>query len=103
MQPENFFHKIGQKFGLQDIDFEEYPTFSNQYLLRGQDESLIRSTMSKDMLHFFTLEKYWSLEGMNYYFIFYKRNKILPIDQIQKLHKKGLQVFEMLQDASFFP
>lgn len=103
MQPENFFHKIGQHFGLQDLDFEAYPAFSDQYLLRGEDESLIRSTMSKDMLHFFTLEKYWSLEGMNYYFIFYKWNKILPVDQVHQLHKKGLQLFEMLKDSSFFP
>ncbi|MCB0653138.1 MAG: hypothetical protein KDC85_17830 [Saprospiraceae bacterium] len=103
MQPEIFFHKIGQHFGLQDLDFEAYPAFSDQYLLRGEDESLIRSTMSKDMLQFFTLEKYWSLEGMNYYFIFYKWNKILPVDQVYQLHKKGLQLFEMLKDASFFP
>ena len=102
MQPEIFFHKIGQHFGLQDLDFEGYPAFSDQYLLRGEDESLIRSTMSKDMLQFFTLEKYWSLEGMNYYFIFYKWNKILPVDQVYQLHKKGLQLFEMLKDASFF-
>jgi hypothetical protein len=103
MKPENFFHKIGEKLGMQDIDFEEYPAFSDQYLLRGEDEGLIRSTMSPEMLQFFTLEKYWSLEGINYFFIFYKWNKILPVDQVQKMHKKGLEIFEMLKDSSFLP
>ncbi len=103
MKPENFFHKIGAKLGMQDIDFEEYPTFSDQYLLRGADEGFIRSTMSPDLLQFFTLEKYWSLEGVNYFFIFYKWNKILPVDQVQQMHKKGVKIFEMLKDTSFFP
>lgn len=104
MKPENFFHKIGEKLGLHhDIDFVEYPTFSSQYLLKGEDEGLIRSTMSDDMLQFFTLEKYWSLEGMNYFFIFYKWNKILPVNEVQEMHKKGVEVFEMLKDSSFFP
>ncbi|KAA3624525.1 MAG: hypothetical protein DWQ02_22955 [Bacteroidetes bacterium] len=103
MRPEHFFHKIGQRLGMQDIDFVEYPTFSNQYLVKGDDEGLIRSVMSEDVLQFFTLEKYWSMEGMNYFFIFYRWNKILKVDQVRELHKKGLRVFEMLKDSSFFP
>jgi hypothetical protein len=103
MRPENFFHRIGERLGMQDIDFVEYPSFSHQYLVKGEDEGLIRSVMSKDVLQFFTLERYWSVEGMNYYFIFYKWNKILPAEEVQELHKKGLRVFEMLKDASFFP
>ena len=30
MQPETFFHKIGQYLGMQDIDFEQFPKFSHQ-------------------------------------------------------------------------
>lgn len=39
---ENFFHKIGQAFGYQDIDFDDFPEFSKKYLLRGEDEEAIR-------------------------------------------------------------
>ena len=58
MKPEHFFHKIGDFLGAKgDIDFEEFPDFSKQYYLEGDDELDVRSTFSNDMLHFFTIEK----------------------------------------------
>jgi len=42
MVPEKWYHRIGTYFGMQDIDFVEYPTFSQNYLLRGEDEDYIR-------------------------------------------------------------
>src|SRR5690242_5069549 len=38
MVPERWYHRIGTYFGMQDIDFVQYPTFSRNYLLRGEDE-----------------------------------------------------------------
>ena len=98
MKPEHFLHKIGEKFGMQDIDFEAYPTFSNQYLLKGNDESFIRSVIDEEILHFFTFEKNWSLEGINYFMVFYKWNKLLTPKEIQELHRKGMQIFDMFKD-----
>ncbi len=43
LAPENFFHKIGQAFGYQDIDFDDFPEFSNKYLLRGANDQAIRT------------------------------------------------------------
>ena len=31
LKPENTFHKIGQVFGYQDIDFDSFPTFSKDF------------------------------------------------------------------------
>ena len=42
LAPENFFHKIGQVFGYLDIDFDDFPEFSNRYLLRSDNEAAIR-------------------------------------------------------------
>ena len=91
MKPENFFHRIGQYLGMvDDIDFETHPDFSDQYLLQGQVESFVRDTFHEELLHFFTIEKDWCLEGMNYYLIFYKTGHRIPAEQIRNFYEKGL-------------
>jgi hypothetical protein len=48
--PENLFHKIGQVFGYQDIDFPENPAFSGRFLLRGPDETAIRKAFTPERI-----------------------------------------------------
>jgi hypothetical protein len=62
LAPENFFHKVGQVFGYQDVDFEANPDFSSRYLLRGPDESAIRAALSPDKLSFFEHHLGWTVE-----------------------------------------
>lgn len=47
---KNIFHKIGSKFGYKYIDFENNPLFSNNYLLRGEDETAIRKIFNSNIL-----------------------------------------------------
>ncbi len=62
LAPENVFHKIGAVFGYQDIDFDTSPEFSSHYLLRGPDETAIRSAFSADALSFFAQQRGWHVE-----------------------------------------
>jgi hypothetical protein len=62
LAPENIFHKIGQVFGYQDIDFDSSPDFSSHYLLRGPDEMAIRSAFGADALSYFGQERGWHVE-----------------------------------------
>lgn len=97
MKPETVAHRIGEWLGLQrDIDFEEQPEFSKQNWLKGEDEDYLRATMNDSVQKFFTVEKDWSLEGCNYYLIFYRNAKLLPVETIQDLYRKGIKVCEML-------
>lgn len=96
MKPENFFHKIGTFLGMQDIDFEEYPEFSDQYLLKGEDEDYIRATMTDPVLKFFTVEKNWTLEGVNYYLVLYQNNVLLPANRIKRFYHKGIEIADLL-------
>ena len=95
MKPEHFFHRIGKFLGFDDIDFEEFPQFSQQYWLKGESESRIRESMNEELLHFFTIEKNWSLEGINYYLIFYKKSQLLAREKIKDFHEKGKKIVEM--------
>jgi len=97
MKPENFFHKIGQYLNMvDDIDFEAFPEFSDQYLLQGNTEDYVRDTFHHELLHFFTVEKDWCMEGLNYYLIFYRKGNRVPVDQIRNFYEKGLYVYDML-------
>lgn len=96
MKPEGFFHKVGNLLGMEDINFEEHPDFSEQYYLTGEDEELIRHTFNKDVLHYFTVEKDWSLEGVGYFFILYKRNVLFPPRQIKGMFERGVELWKRL-------
>lgn len=96
MKPENFFHKIGTFLGMQDIDFEEYPEFSDQYLLRGEDEDFIRATMTDSVLKYFTVEKEWCVEGVNYFLVLYQNDVLLPANRIKDLYQKGMEIANLL-------
>lgn len=101
LKPEHFFHKVAAWLGWDDIDFESHETFSSQYLLKGQEESIIRDTFSDEVLHFFTLEKGWYLEGINYYMVLYKKRKLLDKAQIADIYKKGHFLLERLSEGGY--
>ncbi|MEL6866576.1 MAG: hypothetical protein AAFP19_19275 [Bacteroidota bacterium] len=100
LKPETFFHWVAAKLGMEDIDFEAFPEFSNQYHLTGRDEELIRHQFNKDVLQFFTIEKDWRLEGVNYYLIFYKRRHLFSPEEIKSFYQKGMQLYQMLREQS---
>ena len=62
LAPENFFHRIGQVFGYQDIDFEASEDFSKHYLLRGADEGAIRRAFNADVIAWFAQNAGWSAQ-----------------------------------------
>jgi hypothetical protein len=101
MKPESFFDKIASYFGRQDIDFERFPKFSGQYLLQGEDEEYIRFKMSDEILHFFSRERGWHMEGVNYYLILYKENHRLRANSISQLYERGMGLFNLLKDEDF--
>lgn len=94
MKPEGFFHKVGQWLGKEDIDFEQYPKFSNQYWLKGEDEDYIRRTFNKHLLQFFSLEKGWYMEGIGYYMILYKKKKLLSATELAEAYNRGMYIYE---------
>ena len=53
LTPESFIHKVMSKVGYQDIDFEGHDGFSDNYLLRGKEETKIRSFLNPTRLKFF--------------------------------------------------
>ncbi len=99
MKPETFFHKIGQYLGLQDdIDFIEHEKFSEQYLLQSDDEARLRSLMNKEILHFFTVEQNWTLEGIGYFMVFYKNDRLLSPATVKHFYSRGMALYDQFKN-----
>ena len=99
IKPEHFFHRVGKFLKLtQDIEFEEHPEFSKKFLIQGDEASLVKDALPDELARFFTIEKKWSLEGMNYFLIFYQKHKRLPPESIGDFYKKGMKIYEWLQE-----
>ena len=101
MVPEKWYHRIGTYFGMQDIDFVEYPEFSQHYLLQGDDEDYIRHHFNHpELIRFFDRQDFYSLEGMNYLMILYLHDVVLPQDQIMQLVRIGNTIHNYLADKT---
>ncbi len=101
MVPEKWYHRLGSYFGMQDIDFVEYPAFSQNYLLQGGDEDYIRYHFNHpDMIRFFDQQGFYSLEGMNYLMILYVDNVVLPAEQALQLVTIGDHLHNYFADKT---
>ena len=93
MMPEKWYHRLGKIFGIDDIDFEEYPKFSRNYYLKGEDESFIRHTFDQEeILSLFQENTGYHLEGCNYVFILYSFNDLKPQDEILDMLSLGSKI-----------
>ena len=97
LRPENLFHKIGQVFGYQDIDFDSHPEFSKRYLLRGENESDARHTFSTDVLSFYESDQKLSTEAAGRQLIHYRAAKRIPPDEIAQFIKQGVRVLTLFR------
>ena len=82
MNPKGIFNKIGVIFGKQDITFQAHPLFSNKYVLRGDDEKLIRQVFDESVLSFFEKHTGLTVEGKNNTLIIYKRLQVIESHMI---------------------
>src|SRR5688572_11228745 len=98
MIPEKWYHRLGTYFGMQDIDFVQYPTFSQNYLLQGKDEEYIRHHFDHpDLVRFFDQQDFYSLEGMNYLMVLYVHDVLLSGEQVLQLVRIGDTIHNYLK------
>lgn len=99
IKPEHFFHRIGKYLGwVQDIEFETHPEFSGKYLVQSEFPDMLKEMIPEELMHFFSVERKWSLEGINYFLIFYHEHKRLPIETIKEFYLKGMNIVDMLKN-----
>lgn len=102
LRPEHFFHKIGQTFGYQDIDFDSHPEFSKKYILRAKNEEMIRKLMTPDLIAAFEKEKGISTECAGHLLIIYWSGKRIAPDQIFEVHDRVQRIHLALSGRNNF-
>lgn len=90
--PEGFFSKIGQIFGMQDIDFDDAPEFSETYRLSGPSESVVRDLFTPEIRRFFAATPDQRVTGGGRFLIWWFESTLPPSDQLDEWMEKGDQV-----------
>lgn len=96
LRPEGIMSKVLSMLGYQDIDFGQRPNFSQQYLLRGENELAIRQTFNDRVLAFY--ENYPGTcadGGGNQLFLFRAGYRFQP-QEIQSFVGLGLELMALL-------
>ena len=97
LRPEHVFHKIGQVFGYQDIDFDSHPEFSKRYLLKGENEESVRWLFGDDALSFYESDRTLSTEAAGRQLIHYRSGKRVNPEQIQEFITQGVRVLTLFR------
>jgi hypothetical protein len=95
LRPESIWHKIGQWFGYQDINFDSHPAFSKNYLLRGGDEEAIRELFTPDVLEFYEGQTGLSTEGGGSRLLYYRHGKRGDPKDARSLLEQGFKVLAL--------
>ena len=101
LQPEKFIHKVGAWLGWNDIDFATHEEFSDEYHLTGEDDELVRDTFTEPVLQYFSFKRDWTVEGLNYFLIIYRRSKRLPPPEIARHYRTAKEIFHVLKNEGF--
>lgn len=87
-RPEHFFHKFANFLGYEDINFDEFPRFSDTYRLNGNDEAAIRSIFNANVIRQLEAERVnpWTIDGGGDWLVLHQTNKkVVPNDIAQFL------------------
>jgi MFS superfamily sulfate permease-like transporter len=82
LEPEGLWSKFSELVNGKDIDFNDFPKFSEKYYLRGEDETNIRKFFDKPVVQF--LEDYdeMHIECHKNKLLFYKKRDVLTPGEV---------------------
>jgi hypothetical protein len=89
--PEGFLSKLGQAFGMADINFDSNPEFSRHYRLRGPDRESVRRLFAPQAAGCLAESTGWSIQGAHSWVIFFhdgRRQKVQELTTfIESAHR----------------
>ena len=97
---EGILSKFGSAvFGMQDIDFDSHPVFSDSYVLKGDSEDQIRAAFQPSVLTYFeSQDKHLRVEGYGNLLLVYRASRSVKPEQIQEFMAEGFGIYrEFLQ------
>lgn len=93
LRPESLFDWFGSVLGLQDIDFDDHPEFSNAFVLKSENETAVRNFFDRELLDFFAERKGITFEGGPGKFIYFKGGKTTKPEEMRSYLEEGYSVY----------
>lgn len=84
LEAEGMFYDLRGIAGNKDIDFAEYPNFSKQYFLTGDNQSEIRKFFTPSLISFFEQNKGFVIEARNGTLLVYRKTVIQSISEMKE-------------------
>ena len=95
LRPESVLAKIGQRLGMQDIDFDAWPEFSRTYLLRGPDEGVIRRMFTPDVLRYCEAHRSLWVSGARDVLWFHRENQRVAPEELASFIDRAQETFAL--------
>ena len=95
MRQEGFFDKIGGMLGFQDIDFDTHPTFSAAYVLKGENEELVRQTFRAEILEYLESINGVNVEGGATRLIYFRAGRTIRPEDVRSFMSEGFAVYSL--------
>lgn len=93
LRPESLFDWFGSVLGFQDIDFEEHPQFSKMFVLKGENEQVIRKFFDAELLDFFAEKKGITFEAIPGRFIYFRGGRKTNVESMRDYLEEGYSVY----------
>jgi hypothetical protein len=89
LAPEGWFSRIGQHFGMQDIDFAESPEFSRAYRLTGPNEPAIRELFTPEIRRFLEATPRQQVIGGGRFLIWWFDARLPAVERLDEWLEQG--------------
>ncbi len=86
---EGFFEKVSDLAYQEDIDFEEYPDFSNRFVLKGPDEKEIRNFFHRGLVKKIEANPHFHIESNGKSIILYHFDEVGDDESVSELFRFG--------------
>jgi hypothetical protein len=96
IKPQNFLDDIGKWFGMQDIDFESFPAFNKNYIVKAQNRAVLEKFMTQDVLGFLSYDKGWYIESLGNQIIIYKATKRMNEEMVEPFYQAASTLYQLL-------
>lgn len=81
LKPETFMHKIGELIGFKDLDFPDFPLFSDKYRLLALDDGSARAFFNPSRLAWFERNPGLYVQGMPGNALLLRTGTCLPAEE----------------------
>jgi len=101
LQREAIFDKIGVKLALreEDINMEEHPGFSNNFLLEGANAEAVRKFFNQPLVDYLNENPYYHIECNGTMLLIFKEMRFATPSAMTRLHEFSNELAEILLES----